>query len=140
GAPWQLGLEGFYKWLENRVVSTPTGGPPHYVNDGEGRIVGMEVSAEFTPQRGTFGYLGYTLSKSERRDLDGEWRPFDQDQTHILTTAIGHDLGAGWNVGARFRLVTGNPTTPVIGSVYDARTGGHVPLYGGVHAARGASL
>ncbi|HEX6765984.1 MAG TPA: TonB-dependent receptor, partial [Polyangiaceae bacterium] len=123
GEPFKVGLEGFYKWLENRVVSTPTGGPPHFVNDGEGRILGMEVSAEWTPREGTFWYLGYTLSKSERRDLDGEWRPFDQDQTHILTTAIGHDLGAGWNVGARFRLVTGNPSTPVIGSVYDARTG-----------------
>jgi hypothetical protein len=136
GAPLKLGLEGFYKWLSNRVVSTPTGGPPHYVNDGEGRIVGMEVSAEWTPQAGTFGYLGYTLSKSERRDLDGEWRPFDQDQTHILTTAIGHDLGAGWNVGARFRLVTGNPSTPVVGSVYDARTGVYVPIYGAVNSER----
>ena len=136
GAPLKLGLEGFYKRLENRVVSTPTGGPPHYVNDGEGRIVGAEVSAEFTPEEGTFAYLGYTLSKSERRDLDGEWRPFDQDQTHILAVAAGHELGAGWNVGARFRLVTGNPSTPVVGSVYDARTGVYVPSYGAVNSER----
>ncbi|HEX6276666.1 MAG TPA: TonB-dependent receptor [Polyangiaceae bacterium] len=134
--PLKLGVEGFYKWLENRVVSTPTGGPPRYVNDGEGRIVGGELSAEFNPEAGTFGYLGYTLSRSERRDLDGEWRPFDQDQTHILSLAAGHELGAGWNVGARFRYVTGNPTTPVVGSVYDARNGVYVPLYGAVNSER----
>ena len=125
--PLKLGLEGFYKWLENRVVSTPGGEPPYFVNDGEGRIVGGELSAEFAPQAGTFGYLGYTLSRSERRDLDGEWRPFDQDQTHILSVAAGHELGAGWNLGARFRYVTGNPATPVTGSVYDARSGVYVP-------------
>jgi hypothetical protein len=136
GKPLKLGLEGFYKSIENRVVGTPTGGPPVFVNDGVGRIYGAEVSGEFTPEEGTFGYLGYTLSKSERRDLDGEWRPFDQDQTHILTAAAGHDLGAGWNVGARFRLVTGNPSTPVTGSVYDARNGVYVPIYGAVNSER----
>ncbi len=136
GASFKVGAEGFYKRLENRVVSTPTGGPPHFVNDGEGRIIGGELSAELTPVDGTFGYLGYTLSRSERRDLDREWRPFDQDQTHILTLAAGHELGAGWDVGARFRLVTGNPATPVVGSVYDARTGVYVPLYGAVNSER----
>ena len=136
GNPLKLGLEGFYKRLENRVVGTPTGGPPVFVNDGEGRIYGAELSAEFTPEEGTFGYFGYTLSKSERLDLDGEWRPFDQDQTHILTAAAGHDLGAGWNIGARFRLVTGNPSTPVTGSVYDARNGVYVPIYGAVNSER----
>jgi TonB family protein len=136
GSAVKVGAEGFYKRLENRVVSTPTGAPPHFVNDGEGRIVGTELSAEVSPRDGTFGYLGYTLSRSERRDLDGEWRPFDQDQTHILTVAAGHELGAGWEVGARFRLVTGNPTTPVVGSVYDARTGVYVPVYGAVNSER----
>jgi TonB family protein len=136
GSSLKLGVEGFYKWLENRVVSTPTGGPPHFVNDGEGRIFGTEVSGEFSPQAGTFGYLSYTLSKSERRDLDGDWRPFDQDQTHILALAAGHDLGAGRNVGARFRYVTGNPSTPVTGSVYDARNGVYVPIYGPVNSER----
>jgi hypothetical protein len=98
--------------------------------------VGGELSAEIAPREGTFGYLAYTLSKSERRDLDGRWRPFDQDQTHILTLAAGHDLGAGWEVGARFRLVTGNPVTPVVGSVYDARSGVYVPVYGSVNSDR----
>jgi hypothetical protein len=94
------------------------------------------VSGEWKPQDGTFAYLGYTLSRSERRDLDGDWRLFDQDQTHILTLAAGHELGKGWNIGARFRMTTGNPTTPVVDSVYDARTGVYVPVYGPVNSER----
>jgi hypothetical protein len=117
-------------------VATAGGRPPRFVNAGEGRIVGGELSAEVTPQEGTFGYLAYTLSRSERRDLDGRWRLFDQDQTHILTLAAGHDLGAGWELGARFRLVSGNPTTPVEDSVYDARSGVYVPVYGAVNSDR----
>jgi TonB family protein len=136
GEAFKVGVDGFYKRLENRVVSTSDGAPPYLVNDGEGRIVGGEFSAEWNPKQGTFGYAGYTLSRSERRDLDGAWRPFDQDQTHILTVAAGHELGAGWEVGARFRLVTGNPTTPVVGSVYDARSGVYVPVYGAVNSER----
>jgi TonB family protein len=136
GGAFKVGAEGFYKRLENRVVSTTDGAPPYLVNDGEGRIVGGELSAEWNPKQGTFGYAGYTLSRSERRDLDGEWRPFDQDQTHILTLAAGHELGAGWEVGARFRLVTGNPSTPVVGSVYDARTGVYVPIFGAPNSER----
>ncbi|HEY3254663.1 MAG TPA: TonB-dependent receptor, partial [Polyangiaceae bacterium] len=34
----KFGAEGFYKWLDNRIVGTPGGVAPHFVNDGEGRI------------------------------------------------------------------------------------------------------
>ncbi|HEV8246193.1 MAG TPA: hypothetical protein VGP93_10515, partial [Polyangiaceae bacterium] len=125
-----------HKWLAERVVATRNNAPPRYVNAGEGRIVGAELSLELSPEEGTFAYLGYTLSRSERRDIDGHWRLFDQDQTHILTLAAGRDLGAGWEVGARFRLVSGNPSTPLSGSVYDARSGVYVPIFGAINSAR----
>ncbi len=136
GEPVKLGVEGFYKWLGNRAVATPNNAPPRYVNDGEGRIVGAEFSAELKPRKGTFAYFAYTISRSERRDLDGAWRLFDQDQTHILSLVASHDLGAGWEVGGRFRLVSGNPSTPVTGSVYDARSGAYVPRFGAVNSTR----
>ncbi len=132
----KFGVEGFYKWLGHRAVATRNNAPPRYVNDGEGRIVGAEFSTELTPRKGTFAYLAYTLSRSERRDLDGRWRLFDQDQTHILSLAASHDLGAGWEVGARFRLVSGNPSTPIEGAVYDARSGVYVPQFGGNNSTR----
>jgi hypothetical protein len=68
-----------------------------------------------------FGWIAYTLMRSERRDLPGgSWRPFDYDQTHNLTIVASANLGSGWEVGLRFRYVTGRPTTAPMPSLYDA--------------------
>ena len=39
-------------------------------------------------------------------------------------------LPKNWQVGARFRLVSGNPYTPILGSVYDADGGFYIPIEG----------
>jgi hypothetical protein len=128
--------ELFYKRLFDRVVGAPGGAPPVFVNDGSGRIYGLEFGATFRPAPRTYGYLAYTLARSERRDGDEAWRLFDSDQTHNLSLAASYDLGAGWLVGARFRYVTGNPTTPIVGGVYDATTDLYRPLLGATNSAR----
>ncbi len=49
----------------------------------------------------------------------------------------GVTLGGGWEVGARFRLVSGNPTTPILGpAYYDADADTYVPRYGEPASAR----
>jgi hypothetical protein len=136
GAGIDVGVEGFYKRLFNRVVGTEGGVPPHFVNDGRGRIYGAELSVSVRPSPATFGYLAYTLSRSERQDRNEPWRLFDHDQTHVLSAVFAQDLGARWEVGARFRLVSGNPTTPVIGAVYDARIDQYRAVYGPVNSER----
>ncbi len=119
----RLGVEGFYKRLWNRVVSTPGGVAPRFVNDGLGRIYGAEVSARVSPEgRRWFGYLSYTLSRSERRDAGDEWRLFDFDQTHIFTLTASYQLPRGWEIGGTLRLVSGNPSNQPIGSVVDVNT------------------
>lgn len=137
GATVTASAEVFSRRLFDRVVATRNGAAPFFENDGDGRVAGLELSARLTAGR-TRGSVAYTLSRSERRDHDAPWRLFDQDQTHNLVTALRQDLGAGWLVGARFRLVSGSPNTPVQGSVYDARTGLYRPLYGRVGSARDA--
>ncbi len=136
GKPLSLGVEGFYKKLDHTVVGTADGGPPVFVNEGKGRIFGAEFSAEARPDDRTFAFLAYTLSRSERKDQVGPYRLFDHDQTHILSVAASRKLGAGWEVGARFRLVSGEPSTPVTGSIYDARSGVYLPRYGTVNSVR----
>ena len=136
GKTLKFGAEGFYKWLDHRIVGTPGGVPPHFINDGEGRIYGAEFSTEFRPSESTFGYLAYTISRSERKDGAGPYRLFDHDQPHILSLALGQNLGRGWSVGGRFRLVSGDPTTSVVGRVFDARNGIYVPKYGAVNDER----
>jgi hypothetical protein len=135
GEALRVGCEGFYKRLIDRPVMTPGGAPPIYENNGVGRIYGAELSARLEAGR-TTGYLAYTLARSERRDNDQPWRLFDKDQTHVLALTASHDLGRGWLVGARFRLVSGNPFTPVVGAVYDAGIDAYRPMHGAVNSDR----
>jgi TonB family protein len=132
----KLSLEGFYKQLDHVIVGSADGSEPHFVNDGAGRIYGAELFAEAHPDQKTFAFLAYTLSRSQRSEHGGPYRLFDHDQTHILSTAVSRKLGKGWEIGARFRLISGEPTTPVTASVFDARTGVYLPIYGAVNSAR----
>jgi hypothetical protein len=132
--------EGFFKRIDDIVIGTENREAPQLVNEGEGRIVGAEVSGEVRWRSQGFGYLAYTLSRSERRREGGDWRLFDQDQTHVLTLAASQGLGDGWDVGLRFRVVSGNPTTPITGATYDARTGVYLPSYGATNSQRDSTF
>jgi len=135
GGAFSFGAEVFAKRLSELVVAA-AGAPGGVENAGVGKIYGAEVSLKAQATR-LSGFLSYTLSRSERRDHpDSAWRLFDYDQTHILTVASALHLPRHWEVGAAFRLVTGNPETPVTGSVYDADRDLYRPLYGSVNSAR----
>ena len=127
-----LGVEGYYKQLDDMIVGLPSGDRD---NSGRGRIYGLEVAGRWQPGGRLSGFLSYTLSRSERLD-QGRWRLFDYDQTHILTVAGTYQLGRGWEVGGTFRLVTGNPETPVVAGIYDGDIDSYRPVYGEVNSAR----
>lgn len=134
----QVGMEGFYKRLWDRVVATENNEPPFFTNEGKGRIYGLEVSGRVQPKgRPYFGFLSYTLSRSERKDRGNEpWRLFDFDQTHILSVAGVYQFGGGWEAGATFRFVSGNPYTPIEGGVFNANTQSYNAVLGAVNSAR----
>jgi TonB family protein len=125
-----LGLEGYYKQLDSLVVSGPMG----LANTGTGRIYGAELAGRWMPGGRISGFLSYSLSRSERNDDGSQWRLFDYDQTHILTAATSIDLGNRWEAGGTFRLVSGNPETPVVGSLFDGDA--YRPIYGETNSAR----
>ena len=55
------------------------------------------------------------------RERPGEaYKPFAFDQPHILTVIAVYKLPRGWQIGGRFRLVSGNPTTRYTDGIYDA--------------------
>ncbi len=130
--PLELSVEGFYKDLSNLVVSTPSSSTESgvdYANLGKGRTYGAEFLLRFKPEGRFFGWVAYTLSRSERKDPPNEaWRLFEYDQTHMLTALGSYKLGRGWQLGARFRYVTGSPYTPNIGGVMDYDAGVYAPL------------
>jgi TonB family protein len=128
-----VSVEGFYKKLDDLVVQRPAANEEQagvtYGNSGSGRIYGGELLLRYKPDDKFFGWVAYTISRSERKSDDSQgFRIFDYDQTHILTALGSYRLGRGWEVGARWRYVTGNPYTPVASATYDADAGAYSPV------------
>jgi hypothetical protein len=125
---------GFYSRSSDLAARSPLTAPllaEALVQQGEGRAFGAQILVRQELARGLFGWLSYSLLRSERRDRpDGRWRPFDFDQTHVLTALASYEIGAGFEVGARVRVASGMPRTPVKGSYYDARTDTYQPVFG----------
>lgn len=138
-------VTGFYKHLWD--LSTPTSdyvlrsdGKMHaenYASIGEGRIYGLEVTLRQLVSKWFFGWASYTLLRSERRDCATcSWRTFDYDQTHILVLALHSYLPRGWELGLRFRYITGLPYTPAYGGYYNADADVYAPANGPINTAR----
>lgn len=111
--------------------------PERLINGGYGASYGMEVMIRHRPHGPFFGWISYTLGRSERRENPLQpTRLFSFDQTHILTVVGAFKLGFGLTLSARFRLVSGNPTTPIRGSIYDADSGSYIPIPGETNSER----
>src|SRR5205814_2537681 len=83
---------------------------------GTGRIYGGELLLRQSVSKWFFGWISYTIMRSERKDCAScAWRLFDFDQTHVLVLAVHAYLPRGFEVGLRFRYITGNPYTPAYG-------------------------
>jgi hypothetical protein len=127
--PWELYVEsqGFYTQMwsltrgGNALVEGEGGAAQRqfFFDDGEGRAYGFELLVRRKVAEGFYGWLSYTLSRSERFLANGDVVPFLFDQTHVLNFAASYQWWR-FRFGARFQLATGRPTQEVVGAVYDA--------------------
>jgi hypothetical protein len=130
---------GFYRYFDRLVIPSttvrPDGTPENYNNDGKGRAFGAEALLRLEAAPWT-GWLSYTISQSTR------WNPrqgqfvFAYDQTHLITAIASVELGSNWRISSRVRYVTGNPSTPVTGGVFDADNDVYIPIRGPLNSER----
>lgn len=107
------------------------------VNAAEGRAYGAEVLLRHDLSNRLYGWVAYTLQRSERRDAPGEdYRLFDVDQTHNVTVVAQYRFTPTWEAGVRWRFVTGNPYTPATGSVIDGDDLTYIRLNGELNSKR----
>src|SRR5690606_1258989 len=128
---------GFYRDQDNGAPPLGLGGFVTAVTHG--RTFGAELLIRRPLTRRLYGWLAYTWMHSQLRweplaGSPGGSRPGDVDQRHNLTIVASYKLPGGWQIGGRFRLVSGQPYTPIIGSVeYE---GGFAAIRGLPNAAR----
>ena len=151
-----IDLQTYAKFLDSQVVADSSADtfadlldtegqdveedPTHGLsNDGIGRIYGVEAFIRFGVLRGigVSGWLGYSLSWSERKDFEGEdWRWFDNDRRHQLTVLLQLQLPKAVSIGGRWMVQSGRPRTPVESSVFYADAGAYVPVFGDIYSER----
>lgn len=116
-------LTGFFNRRFDRVVAPgltteDENGLTHtarFGNLGLGRAYGLELLLKHDITKEFFGWLAYTLSRTEQRRVGAtDYRLGSFDQTHIVTAVGSYRLPHGWELGARFRYVTGRPYAPVV--------------------------
>ena len=124
-----LDVTGFYKSFDD--LATAVDDPAlHYASQGVGRAYGTELLVRHELVDRFYGWISYTWQKSERRDTPGAgYRAFDLDQPHNVVIVAQYKLTPTWEVGGRWRYVSGNPTSAVQRAVYDSDNDVYVPIY-----------
>ncbi len=143
-----IDLTGFYNRRFENVVSPGT----TTVNDdgsvtttrvgnlGLGRAYGLEVMLRHEVSKNFFGWVAYTFNRSEERRA-GSGNPYvlsTFDQTHILTVVGSYKLPWGFELGARFRYVTGRPKSALVheSDLFQADTSLYAGQFGPVRGSR----
>ena len=75
------------------------------------------------------------LSESDGQVLVATSRLFDYDQLHSMNAAASWRRGK-WQLGARFSLYSGLPSTPVMGAEFDSDRNLHIPIPGAINSDR----
>lgn len=127
---YETSVEVYYKSMNNLIEFKEGALPQDNTQDntdnlltlGEGYSFGAEFFIKKTYGKLT-GWLGYTLSKTERRfDAinNGEYFPAKYDRRHDLTAVANYKMSERWTFSASFVYATGNTMTlPVSWYLHD---------------------
>ncbi len=123
----KITVEGFYKYYQDYPMLVDKGislanlgadfgviGNEEASSTSEGRAYGMEFMAQQKLYKGFYGILSYTWVRSEFTNADGNYAPSAWDSEHLISLTAGKKFKKNWEVGARWRYVSGRPATPYL--------------------------
>ena len=121
----RLTIEGFYKRYNNYPVSVIDGislgnkgiefgaiGNEPIVQNGKGRVWGLEIFAQQKLTNRIFGVFSYTFYRSEFSGSDGVFVPANWDNRHLVSATLGYKFKRNWELGVKFRYQGAAPYTP----------------------------
>ena len=112
----------------------------NYNNLGEGYAYGIEILLRHELTSRFFGWISYSYSRSWRRSTmypTMAFRPAQFDQPHHLVALASYKWPYDIVTGARFQYVSGNATTPIVSTVFDADADLYMPIPGVYYSGRG---
>lgn len=125
GSETKITLEGFYKEYSRYPVSLREGislgnlggdfaivGNEPVVSKGTGRAYGMEFLVQRRSRKGLYGIASYTLCWSGFADTTGKMVASAWDSRHTVVLTGGMKLKRNWELGVKWRFITGRPFTP----------------------------
>ena len=125
----------FYKDLDDLVNSSSRlveraneFSTENFSNESSGEIYGGELYLQYKNDAWSVN-TSYTVARSNRIDQYGIKQLSEFDQTHNFNVIASYQYER-WIFSTRFRYVTGNPRTPITGSVFDADNDVYIPIRG----------
>ncbi len=141
-----LDAQLYYKNLfhQSRATIASTGGDVsidsidvHYTSIGRGRSFGAEILLRHALTKNFFGWISYSLSRTERDYLGGTQYGLSQfDQPHNLIVVASYKLPFDFIAGAKLRYTSGPLNTPSAGAIYDANGNYYFPIFGEQYSRR----
>jgi hypothetical protein len=120
-----------YQWDIPRRDTTASSNTQTWVSDVKGRMFGAELMIRYLNGKHFFGWLSYTLSRSDRLIPPNDtWQLFEEDIPHYLQLVGGIHLPLGWDAGIRIQYATGKPQTPVVGRTLNENNQMFTPVMG----------
>jgi len=128
-------IEGYYKDYSDLVlIDTNTF---FYKSNGEGSVKGVDVFFKTKISNKFTGWISYAYSDSKRKQYGAlTLSPSNYDITHNLNVVGSYNLTDRIVFGLSYKLSTGKPYTPVVGSEFIKLQQLYKPVYGEINSAR----
>ncbi|HXB97326.1 MAG TPA: TonB-dependent receptor [bacterium] len=103
-----LRVDGYFKAYNDLVVNLqPTSTTTSTTNGEQGQAEGVEFLLRQNIGTRFFGWIAYTLAKSQRLDPGYDWSLYEYDQTNVLTVVASYLMTPAWGLGVKLHYNTG---------------------------------
>jgi hypothetical protein len=127
--------EAYYKDYSNLVLNQQNSFT--YNSEGKGIAKGIDVFLKSSVYNAYSAWISYSYTDSKRSQYNAlEISSADYDITHNLTFVSSYNITDYLTAGLTYRISSGKPYTPVIGSIFDSLNNIYIPINGQVNSKR----